>query len=742
MKKKNNVLLIIIIFVICFFQISSVKATTIIGTIIDKDGVYVRSGIGTSYKSNGILLYGKSVTLVNDTKHVNSDPNELKKCAYWYQIYYNNNTNNYICGELISITRNDTSNNNLYYTNSVYGTRINEDYATVRSTPSNVNSSNIIEKIYLGTEVNVISVNGSWAKISYYNGKTGYIYSRLISNYEDITTTDDEYAKILKEEGFPDSYIPFLTYLHKKYPNFLFKADLINKNFNDVVNGESNKNALQINESAYKQSEKIRENPNWYTVNSSVNAFFLDPRNYLTEQNIFVFEDLKYDKDYNNYGTILKNIFKGTYLEDDIYINYFLTAGTYGASPIHLAARVIQEGGSNSSYAAITGTATSTGGLKYKDNNLDGFYNYYNIGAYQDGNTSSAVTRGIAVAGGIIDSYEGTPWDSREKAIIYGGKYIAEAYINNNQNTLYYQKFNTSDNAHFPSYTHQYMTNILAPASESLNSYNTYIKDLNLINEEFTFIIPVYKNMPEEFTTHPIVGDNNNNLSKITINNEEITGFDSDVLEYEVYINSNLKQVTIDATSESTKATIKGIGNIDITSEEQEKEIIIIVTSEIGTTKEYKVKLIKKETDNKDLPIEEILSDVDIKINDLYLSGVEENTPVTYLSNLIKQSNTDVNIVINNKDNTLNNGILKTGDKITIKNTTYEKTYTIVIRGDNNGDGKINALDMLRIQKHILKYMNLENEYLEACDTNYDGEISAVDMLRIQKHILKYIKLK
>ena len=130
------------------------------------------------------------------------------------------------------------------------------------------------------------------------------------------------------------------------------------------------------------------------------------------------------------------------------------------------------------------------------------------------------------------------------------------------------------------------------------------------------------------------------------------------------------------------------------------------------------------------------------KINDLYLSGVEENTPVTYLSNLIKQSNTDVNIVINNKDNTLNNGILKTGDKITIKNTTYEKTYTIVIRGDNNGDGKINALDMLRIQKHILKYMNLENEYLEACDTNYDGEISAVDMLRIQKHILKYIKLK
>ena len=68
------------------------------------------------------------------------------------------------------------------------------------------------------------------------------------------------------------------------------------------------------------------------------------------------------------------------------------------------------------------------------------FYNFYNIGAYQDNYTSSAVTRGIAVAAGLVDSYEGTPWDTREKAIVYGGKFIATAYINNNQNTLYYQK--------------------------------------------------------------------------------------------------------------------------------------------------------------------------------------------------------------------------------------------------------------------------------------------------------------
>ncbi len=156
-----------------------------------------------------------------------------------------------------------------------------------------------------------------------------------------------------------------------------------------------------------------------------------------------------------------------------------------------------------------------------------------------------------------------------------------------------------------------------------------------------------------------------------------------------------------------------------------------------------KVKLIRKDNETSDdLPIEDILKNVDVKTNDLYISGIGENKNVSYLINLIKQANTDVNITITNKDNTPNNSILKTGDKLIIKNNSYEKTYTIVIKGDTNGDGKITAVDLLRIQKHILKYTTLKDEYYEACDTNYDNSVSPVDMLRIKKHILKYITLK
>ena len=151
MLKKRFLYLFILINILIM---QNVFASTIIGTVIDQEGVNVRSGAGTNFNKTGYLAYGKSVTLVSDKKFINSDIKEQKECAYWYQVYFNNNTNNYMCGELLNVTKYD-----LYYTNTKYGTRINEDYATVRSTPGGTS----IDRIYLGTEVNVIQKSGNWS---------------------------------------------------------------------------------------------------------------------------------------------------------------------------------------------------------------------------------------------------------------------------------------------------------------------------------------------------------------------------------------------------------------------------------------------------------------------------------------------------------------------------------------------------------------------------------------------------
>ena len=131
---------------------------------------------------------------------------------------------------------------------------------------------------------------------------------------------------------------------------------------------------------------------------------------------------------------------------------------------------------------------------------LKGIYNYYNIGAYG----SNPVIRGLAAAAGYVDDLDNTPWNTRKKAIINGASFIAEGYISLGQDTLFYQKFNVGPNNYFDKYTHQYITNILAPASESLSTYRSY-ENLGILDNSYIFKIPVYNSMPTWFTTHPPV---------------------------------------------------------------------------------------------------------------------------------------------------------------------------------------------------------------------------------------------
>lgn len=81
-------------------------------------------------------------------------------------------------------------------------------------------------------------------------------------------------------------------------------------------------------------------------------------------------------------------------------------------------------------------------------------------------------------------------------------------------------------------------------------------------------------------------------------------------------------------------------------------------------------------------------------------------------------------------------GIIMTGDKIKIKLEEAEETLDVIIKGDTSGDGEVNALDLLQVQKHILGTNKLSGVYQKAGDPSGDGEINALDLLQVQKHIL------
>ncbi|UKI58875.1 MAG: hypothetical protein L6V81_05905 [Clostridium sp.] len=50
---------------------------------------------------------------------------------------------------------------------------------------------------------------------------------------------------------------------------------------------------MQTTNDNYRISNKPAEGSSWFKVNTGVIAFYLDPRNWLTEERIFMFEDLK-----------------------------------------------------------------------------------------------------------------------------------------------------------------------------------------------------------------------------------------------------------------------------------------------------------------------------------------------------------------------------------------------------------------------------------------------------------------
>lgn len=124
-------------------------------------------------------------------------------------------------------------------------------------------------------------------------------------------------------------------------------------------------------------------------------------------------------------------------------------------------------------------------------------------------------------------------------------------------------------------------------------------------------------------------------------------------------------------------------------------------------------------------------------ISNNYITSVEPSTSVTTFTSKLGCTNGTITIT-NAAGKTKNSGNIATGDKVKIalSNTNTTFTYTIIIYGDVNGDGIINALDLLRIQKHLMKASSLSGVYLTAANVTKSGQMSALDLLKVQKFLM------
>lgn len=338
-------------------------------------------------------------------------------------------------------------------------------------------------------------------------------------NTQAVGTYSSELAK------FPASYQTYLKNLHKSHPNWIFVAVNSSLKWNDVVaaesisgsSGKTNRSLLpnssyglllskaSTDYSVSKGKYIAKDGSSWVSASKPAVAYYADPRNFLTDNYIFMFEALNYNSSYHKLSGV-ESVLKGTGLANK-KISYLNTAGkkistnmTYGeaifaaggkskVSPLFLAAKIRQETGASLSNGSISGNY-SYGGKSYR-----GYYNFYNIGAYSS-SQGSAIANGLYYAKGgssNAKSYS-RPWTTPLLSIQGGADFLASSYIAKGQNTIYYQRFNTAVS---PYYQHQYMQNLTAAASEAKTTYNSY-KSMGILGDAFVFYIPVYKSMPSQ----------------------------------------------------------------------------------------------------------------------------------------------------------------------------------------------------------------------------------------------------
>ena len=339
-----------------------------------------------------------------------------------------------------------------------------------------------------------------WYYISHADG-TGFVRSDLIYNIgesvPDNTTpnimTDEEFEQYMITQGFPDSYKSLLRAMHKAHPTWILKATQTGLDWNYVITKES---ALGINTvhltspDAFKSKDpnaknadgsyKVYDSGGYIAASREAIEYYMDPRNSF-DDTFFQFLSNSYDgntQTLSGINTIVKGTFLGKAFPEGGYTSYadlLLNAGKrYGVNPFILASKLINEHGSDGNSGSVSG----------KVEGYEGYYNYFNIGAYAHSGRS-------AIENGLIYAKE-HGWDSREKSIMAGTEFFAKDYIRSNKTTAYFQKFNVMNGASAVA-RGQYMTALWGANSTGVTLGKGYV---SAYSSALTFEIPVYLSMP------------------------------------------------------------------------------------------------------------------------------------------------------------------------------------------------------------------------------------------------------
>ena len=604
----------------------------------------------------------------------------------------------------------------------------------------------------------------------------------------------DEYYAELIAKGFPDSYASRLADLHISRPTWTFEPVLVTKlkptyTWSYVIQKELEDEASNLIDAAseyapYHKNHNTYDSLDKYPCNKATVQFFMDPRNFMTEERIFMFQDLAYVP--GTYSEAVVNAaFAGTFMENAVipdpgntltYAQYLLQVGEkHGVSPTFLAARLRQEKGTNgNTEPLLNGSCGETLWKYYKDHlngapssgysysyfaKFNGYYNYFNIDAMGEG-------RFEIYHNAMKEAYNAS-WDTHKEAIDGGAAKVRTKYINDYQNTSYFQKFNV-DPRSSRNFWGQYMQTIYAVTSEGTTVYNASNKN-GILDSPFNFIIPVFDGMSSSPYPNPgsqfgmkysfvnmLDTPNPDGASPVTLgtrhtsmsidfgstNIANIGGWSVHSYARKGYYysvdggpwQSAKNHLRNDVSNAFTSYTNSPYNAFDIAVDMSlyglgTHTVNIRGVNSNGTA--YPIASVNVTCTAKDLAMESNEFKIGTTQSGRTIMGIDKNTTI---SDLLSGIDGGSRIVDENGSPVLS-GTLKTGYKVQyLAYNAVVDSATIIVGGDVDCDGKITAKDVIRAKKYFASMGSAQ--YPEAIDCNNDGSISSNDVGNIANSVI------
>ena len=211
--------------------------------------------------------------------------------------------------------------------------------------------------------------------------------------------------------------------------------------------------------------------------------------------------------------------------------------------------------------------------------------------------------------------------------------------------------------------------------------------------------------------------------------------FDGATEKYSIVVEGSVDSISIAASAVASTSSVTGTGKTALKTGTNTFEIIC--TSQSGNAKTYTLTVVRQE-----LEVGEVTSSV-YKIGSKYITGLKPGVKASDFLGKISAEGATLKVVdASGKEKT---GKLATGNKLQVYDSKNElvKSYEIVIYGDANGDGDINVLDMIKVNRHILGLSKLSGCYLTAADANRDNAgVNVLDMIFINRHALGLTTIK